>query len=487
VETSLQRTLGRYQIEAEIGRGAMGVVFRALDPKIDRPVAIKTISLSDQDPEYEHEYRERFAREVRAAGRLSHPGIVTIFDAGEDPETHEPFFAMEYVPGQTLSEFAARAGGKLDVGTALRFASEIAEALDYAHSHGVIHGDIKPANILITQDGHAKIADFGVAHLHQTVASQSGLLFGSPAYMAPEQLSGGRADARSDLFSLGVVLYGMLTGFRPFQGNSARTVCFKVMNVEPIPVTAFRAELAPELDRIVRRGMAKEPAQRYQTGAEMVRDLYNFAQTDTSLADATSFLTRVLQQSMHDAPSANPFFDRRFLLQAGAAVLAIAVAATAWQVHNDFSASDAILPPSPFVPKAPPVEHTHFHLPPIIKRIFIRAQPSEQQPESPQSQLQVEILHHFDSATASLWLDDKLVMTQDLRGDIQHHNLFRSVAINQVTTLSLPPGKHKLEIRITSAPSHYDQFESMEADLSTGLDHVLHINCTRRKLQVDLQ
>ncbi len=272
----------------------MGVVYRARDPKIDRLVAIKTISLAGQEPEEEQAYRERFVQEARAAGRLSHPGIVAIFDAGEDPETHEPYLVMEYVAGEPLSRILAGGDHKLPLSDALQFAYEVAEALDYAHSQGVIHRDIKPANILITEDGRAKIADFGVARLNHALVTHKGQIFGSPAYMAPEQLSGGVADARSDLFSLGVMLYSMITGFRPFQGNSAETVCFKVMNIEPVPVTSFQHDVPAELDAIMARAIAKDPAERFQSGAEMAQQIRNFV--GSGVADATSFFARVIRK-----------------------------------------------------------------------------------------------------------------------------------------------------------------------------------------------
>jgi serine/threonine protein kinase len=273
MKTAIGTHIGRYQIDAEIGRGAMGLVYQAHDPKIDRLVAIKTISLFTQEIEEEKEFRERFFLEARAAGRLSHRGIVTIFDVGEEPETHEPYIVMEFVPGQSLNRILAGHNRKLPLGPALQIIQEIAEALHYAHSQGVIHRDIKPANILITLDGHPKIADFGIAKLNQGLMTMPGQVMGSPAYMAPEQLSGEGADARSDLFSLGVILYSMLTGFRPFQGNSAATVSFKVVNRDPLPVTSFDSEFPAELDRLVSRAIAKDPEQRYQTGMEMAQEI----------------------------------------------------------------------------------------------------------------------------------------------------------------------------------------------------------------------
>src|SRR5437879_3088726 len=264
---------GRYEILTELGRGAMGVVYKARDPKINRVVAVKTISLAGQPAEEELEYRERFFREAEAAGRLSHPGIVTIFDVGEEPETRAPYIVMEFVGGPSLDKVLSRDGNKLPIESALQLTLELAEALDCAHAQGVVHRDLKPANILLTEDGHAKIADFGVAKLNLANQTQAGRLFGTPAYMSPEQLHGEAVDGRSDLFSLGVVLYTVLTGYKPFQGNSAVTVSYKVVNRDPIPATLLDTELPPGLDYIIARAMAKEPAERYQTGMEMVRDL----------------------------------------------------------------------------------------------------------------------------------------------------------------------------------------------------------------------
>jgi eukaryotic-like serine/threonine-protein kinase len=264
---------GRYKILAEIGRGAMGVVYKAHDPTIDRTVALKTIILSERHSAEEKEFRERFLVEARAAGRLSHPAIVTIYDVGQSAENQDPFIVMEYVEGESLEKQLSDLGGEFPPECALVLVRELACALDYAHSQGIVHRDIKPANIIVGKDGRAKITDFGVAKLntaYQTVAGQS---LGTPAYMSPEQLNGDAVDGRSDLFSLGVILYTLLTGHRPFQGNSAMTVSFRVVHREPLPVSAFDSGFPPDVDYVIGRAIAKDPANRYQTGQEMADDL----------------------------------------------------------------------------------------------------------------------------------------------------------------------------------------------------------------------
>jgi serine/threonine-protein kinase len=267
------KLLGRYEIVAEVGRGAMGAVYKARDPKIDRFVAIKTILLHQSVVQEQQEFRRRFFVEAQAAGRLLHPGIVTVFDVGEDPQTSDPYIVMEYIEGHTLRELLASNGKKLPLEEALRIAQEVAEALDYAHSQGVVHRDIKPANILITKQGQAKISDFGIAQLDLTQMTLPGRVLGTPAYMSPEQLEGERVDGRSDLFSLGAILYTCVTGYRPFQGNSATTVCFKVANRDPLPATALAPETPHELDAIIERALAKTPAERYQRGQDFADDL----------------------------------------------------------------------------------------------------------------------------------------------------------------------------------------------------------------------
>ena len=277
MQSPATKRFGRYEVVAELGRGAMGVVYKARDPQIDRLVAVKTVSMRGQNQDEEKEFLRRFMNEAQAVGRLHHAGIVSIFDVGEhdvdgDPGNCEPYIVLEYVAGEALNRILAREK-KLPLAKALQIAEEIAEALDYAHAQGVIHRDVKPGNILVTEDGHPKIADFGIAKMNLAHFTIPGRVLGTPAYMAPEQLSGEGVDARSDLFSLGVILYVMTTGQSPFHGDSATTVCFKVANREPVAASALDLTLPSELDHVISRAMAKDPDQRYQRGAEFAEDL----------------------------------------------------------------------------------------------------------------------------------------------------------------------------------------------------------------------
>jgi hypothetical protein len=304
------KRFGRYLIVEQLGRGAMGVVYKARDPQIDRVVALKTVSLIGLEPEEEEEFRARFCCEAQAAGRLHHPGIVTVFDVGEDEESHESYIVLEYVAGESLSRILSREK-KLSLPKALLWAEEIADALDYAHAQGVVHRDIKPANILIGEDGHAKIADFGIAKLNMAHFTLPGRVLGTPAYMAPEQLAGEGVDNRSDLFSLGVILYSMVTGHSPFTGNSATTVCFKVVNREPMPASSFDLELPRSLDAVITRAMAKDPAERFQQGSEFANALRELrgelgpGSTTTAPWNLPTYVRRTTTRETAKAPAKN--------------------------------------------------------------------------------------------------------------------------------------------------------------------------------------
>jgi serine/threonine-protein kinase len=264
--------LGRYQIEKELGKGAMGVVYLGRDPKIGRTVAIKTLALSTEFEGAElDEARERFFREAETAGRLQHPHIVTIFDAGEEQDL--AYIAMEFLQGRDLMEHT-RPGHLLPVDTVLEIGERVAMALDHAHGQEVVHRDIKPANVMYDPaTGSVKVTDFGIARITTSSRTKTGMVLGTPSFMSPEQLSGQHVDGRSDLYSLGVMLFQMLTGQLPLRGDSMAALMYQIANQEPASVCELRADLPPQLADILSRALAKSPPLRYQTGAELATEL----------------------------------------------------------------------------------------------------------------------------------------------------------------------------------------------------------------------
>jgi serine/threonine protein kinase len=265
------QTVGRYEITGELGRGAMGVVYKALDPTIGRTVALKTMRLDVHGLDAQEMVR-RFQNEARAAGVLNHPNIVTIYDAGEQDGIF--YIAMEFIEGTTLHELLAEKR-VLATEEVLQLTRQICRGLDYAHSNSIVHRDIKPANIMITGNGTVKIMDFGIAKSGGQVTN-TGQVLGTPNYMAPEQVKGRQLDGRSDLFSLGVILYEMLTGEKPFVGQNVTTIIYKIVNENPITPRDLDVTVHPGLSAIVTKALAKAPDDRYQTGADLVRDLENY-------------------------------------------------------------------------------------------------------------------------------------------------------------------------------------------------------------------
>ncbi len=262
----IPRTLGRYRLQAEIAHGAMGKVYRGYDPLCRRVVAIKTIRPEYLRQAHAKDYMQRFRREARAAGTLSHPNIVTIYDVSND------YFVMEYLEGMTLLSLLAQRGA-LPPDEAFDIVSPLADALDYAHQHGIIHRDVKPSNIMILPDGQPKIMDFGVAHLESTIITKDGESLGSPPYMSPEQVLGQEPTAQADIFSLGVVAYEILSGRRPFSGDKIPSILFRVVNQVPASPRQWNEALPARYDEIFRSVLAKKPADRYATAAEFARTL----------------------------------------------------------------------------------------------------------------------------------------------------------------------------------------------------------------------
>lgn len=527
------KRFGRYEIIGELGRGAMGVVYKARDPQIDRIVALKTIALRGQEPEEEEEFRKRFLNEAQAAGRLHHPGIVAIFDVGENPENHDPYIVLEYVPGDALNRILSREK-KLPIAKALQLALEVAEALDYAHAQGVTHRDIKPGNILVTADGHAKIADFGIAKLNLAHFTIPGKVLGTPAYMAPEQLSGEGCDGRSDLFSLGVILYAMTVGHSPFQGNSATTVCFKVANREPVPASALDLNLPRELDTIITRAMAKDPEQRYQRGSELAEDLRQMAAmlkpggTTTNLQTYVASVTRTRNIAQSASLNARPAVGlayaeklvRNLILKApvkdlilGAATILLLIIVAA-QTKLWLGAAGFAGPPrvqtaqiqSPSVPAQPVATQTEAvapeqpsptrnaspaHTKPTRARASVRtaseksivnkpASPSASSPANevvvPFSTVELQVRHQFKEATLSVWVDDTLSLNRPLHGGNQKHLVvFNGVRGMESETLKVPAGQHSLRLRVQTADQTVNLSKMLSVNLIGGDDKTLQV------------
>ena len=264
--------LGRYQVDKELGRGAMGTVYLGHDPKIGRTVAIKTMLLSQEfEGEKLEDIRERFFREAETAGRLNHPNIITIYDVGEEEELS--YIAMDYLRGDTLLEYC-KADNLLPVKTVLELMIKVADALNYANGQNVVHRDIKPANIMYDPDsGVLNVTDFGVACLTDASKTKTGTILGSPSYMSPEQLAGRKVDGRSDLFSLGVTMYQMLTGELPFIGESLASLMYKITNEKHPDVRLFRPDLPSCISSVINKSLAKDVERRFQNGEKMAASL----------------------------------------------------------------------------------------------------------------------------------------------------------------------------------------------------------------------
>jgi len=546
MEDHRSERFGRYEILAELGRGAMGVVYKARDPKINRVVAVKTVSLAGQPPEEELEYRERFVREAEAAGRLSHPGIVTIFDVGEEPETRAPYIVMEYVSGPSLEKMLSGENRTLPLETALQLTLELAEALDCAHGQGVVHRDLKPANILITEDGHAKIADFGIAKLNLANLTLAGRVLGTPAYMSPEQLNGEEVDGRSDLFSLGVILYTVLTGYRPFQGNSALTVSFKVVNRDPVPASILDTDLPPGLDYIIARAMAKDPAQRYQRGMEMVLDIQELREGrepwsktkqpgSPAAADAvqTASLRAKAWATGHRAVAAKPGPRNRSaslpealekllqkmrhksfvgaMLLLGLIVFGLQMRPLIWPerapalntarplplaeavaaAQEAKTAAPAASVPSIAVPPAPrAAKRQHVSVTSAVQ-FPVEATRTSAPIASPVSSamLDIEVEHKFAEAHLSIWVDDRLTYTHLLEGaDKKRLVVFHKVQGHEFHAMQISPGKHSLRVQVAPGGNLSERSATIDGEFASGTEKMLRILFTKNgEMNLSLQ
>jgi serine/threonine protein kinase len=282
---------GRYDLREELGRGTMGVVFHGFDPMIGRDVAVKTLRLSEAGTGLSREELiGRFQTEARAAGLLTHPNIVVVFDAGEEDGLF--YITMEFVAGRSLQSLID-SHQPFPLSRVLKVMEQVCSALDFAHQHNVVHRDIKPANLMLTPDDVIKITDFGTAKILQFGTAQTAHVMGTPSYMSPEQVKGKPVDGRSDIFSLGVILYELMTGEKPFPGQNITTVIYKIINEEPIPPRSLDSSIHPGLSAVISRALAKDPAERYQSCHELLNALKSYhemvgPETTVRMAPVTS-------------------------------------------------------------------------------------------------------------------------------------------------------------------------------------------------------
>jgi serine/threonine protein kinase len=470
METTHQ--LGRYEIVAELGRGAMGAVFRARDPKIDRTVAIKTISVPPSGARDADHYRQRFFREAQAAGRLSHPGIVTIFDIGEDEASHTPFIVMECVDGESLDRLvAASASGMLPRATALHLVQNIAEALDYAHSQGIVHRDIKPANIMVTCAGQPKIADFGIAKVSLAETTLPGQILGTPAYMSPEQLNGKPVDGRSDLFSLGVITYWLLTGVKPFDGDTLTEICVQVVTKDPTPPSQMLPGLGVDFDYVLSRALAKDPAVRYQRCSELAADLEDLR---------TGKKPRSLAQ--HEQTQVVPQVERTMAMPAGASTAAASAgAATATKPAVPLNTHPTTIRLSGKNKTLMYLFAAAFLLlagAGILAVSFSRSMPAT---------LQIVGQYPFRSGEIYIWVDGDLRYHDELRSASNPRAKFsRNSAGNESLALTLPvtAGRHTVRIQVDAAGQIYDHDTAIPGLFRAYSQKTLMVNFASRNLEL---
>jgi len=526
------KKIGRYEIVGELGRGAMGVVYRARDPQIGRIVALKVILTASTSAHDVEHYKLRFQREAQAAGRLSHPGIVTIHDIAED-EAGQPYLVMEFVEGQPLDAFLeshpqAALDQLLDIGI------QVAQALDFAHRNGVVHRDIKPANILLTRDRRAKIADFGIAKLSGAEMTQEGTSLGTPSYMSPEQLRGTAVDARSDQFSFGAVLFWMCTGQKPFEGDSVTTISFRVAFEAPARTAQLKPGLPPDLDVILLRCLAKSPEDRYPSCGELVADLQALKAgrplpsrhagllagpertaaisvpgaaaaskpPERTQAFAAAEKTRKAPPTS-TAPIRAPGSNRIIWLAGVTGVLLLALLGGSYWLRHRAPASQptvqtvapaAAAPvadapvtttpapsPPPAVVVSPPPPSAHNEKSESIEK----SERSEKNEKSGKSErrpapagsatLHISCKHNFPSGTLEVYVDDERLVKTTLRGKEHNYGLMRVYEGKLDISRSVPAGNRSIRVWVISKREDYDDQAQIFGYFSEGGSRTLEI------------
>lgn len=490
--------LGRYEVLEAIGRGASSTVFKARDTVIGRIVAIKTLQSGVDDPAW----RERFMAEARIVGQLSHPRIVKLHDVGIDETSGAPYLVMEFIVGQTLEQHIA--AGTTDFQQSCGWGAALARALAYAHEQGIVHGDIKPANILINQDGRVMLTDFGIARFAAHV-SQNGGLRGTPAYLSPEQIEGNTTDGRSDLFSLGIVLYQLATGERPFQSDSVQAVCAQILNAKITPATKLNPRLPRAFDGIVAHCLAKKPEDRYANGELLSTALESVAREPLALSTRKARRNRSVAITLRYAavaaallvgvlsPVAAGFYRRNLKLPPAPAAMYPApkppVDLPLWRDTQEISESapDVEAQPEPPRPPARPKSARVTKKPaaPKPNPEIAKAETAPPQNSAPQSAerpassasaavpMTIEIAAQSTDGVLSVFADHQLIFTTPLA------TVAEAAGEPFRTSCTLVPGQHQLSVALYKADNSLRAEKQGLAELHHGETNLLAIRVVK--------
>jgi serine/threonine-protein kinase len=480
--------LGKYAIRRELGKGAMGVVYEGFDPSIERIVALKTVRADQLGGEDAPEILARFRREAQAAGRLTHPNVVAVYELGEDAGT--TFIAMEFVKGRSLKEYLEQRT-RFTTPQLARIMTELLAALDYSHRNGVVHRDIKPANVMILEDGTVKVADFGIARIEQSNLTQTGMILGTPSYMSPEQFMGQTVDGRSDLFSAGVILYELLTGEKPFSG-SATTIMHKVLQEDPLPPSTLNVQVPRPFDAVMKRALAKRPDERFQTAREFAeaikaaiegRDV--LAATDATVVgtatmtkraaqapidiktDPTQSTIRTVRQPAAPAPAPTPGKPARsqgLAIAIVGGIAAIGIAVAAWMMLR--SPGPASAPAVAAAPQAPAAQAPAAPPPPAAPA------PAAARATAPGTVL-VTAVGLVDPSDAR-YQADKALLQSDLRADSKSQAVEKALGL-YLDSASLAKNYDALRDKLLSKSASYISNVVQESEPQLGKDGLMSI------------
>lgn len=473
VEPPLPERLGRYRIERCVGKGAMGVVYKAYDPKLERQVVIKTLRRdATRPPDIEQELVERFYREARAAGCLTHPAVVSVFDVERDGDSGVDFIAMEWVDGASLQELLS-SGNPIPPAQVVRDLRPVAAALDEAHAHGIVHRDVKPSNILIRSDGVVKIADFGIAHLESSDLTVAGRVLGSPCYMAPEQIEGRHIDGGTDQFALAVVIYELLTGCRPFGGDRVSTVAYRIVHEAPLPVAALRPDLPLGVSDVLARGLSKSSPDRFPSCVALV-DALQHALASAALDAPLQAPAAVIMPTPRATPQPPSLFVPFMLGLVSAAAMALLILVAAWRMSSSALTLPAVAaapPPAPRSSSAPPAPAADLPLEPLPVPAAPAVGASTSGSDS-DGQLTVRLEHHLKEGTIVIAVDGEPRYEGELHGvrkkigpiPLWH----RLVQTEQEFPLELTPGTHIVEVHVVAPDAHVDSTATRSVTLPAG-------------------